>query len=99
MSNIKKVKDVSEIVKKLLTKRPELRDNDNALVATVWSMEFPDAIHDTAYNFMVAYGWGELTAADTITRARRMLQNENPMLRGKRWFQRQKKGNDFSKGI
>jgi len=99
MANIGKLKNISVVVKKLLEKERELRDNDDALVCTIWHMEFPEAEKVSALHFMWAYAQGRITDADTITRARRQVQADNQELRGSTWRERHKDASVFSKDI
>jgi len=75
-----------EIVTNLLTKYPELRDNDSRLVSNVWVHELKQMKfnHDSikATVLLSLYATGRLTSSDSITRLRRKLQEENPQLRG-----------------
>lgn len=99
MANIGKLKNISVVVKTLLEKEIDLRDNDDALVATIWNMEFPNADKVSALHFMWAFVKGEVTNADTITRARRQVQMDNEALRGKTWKERHKDSSRFAQEI
>jgi hypothetical protein len=99
MSTVKKIREIGKTVEFLLQREPALRDSDNALVATIWEREFVGSKQLTAFDFMMAYSQGLITTADNITRARRLIQEENPLLRGELWAKRQKKSDDFGKEI
>lgn len=81
-------------VKELLKKNEHLRDDDNKLVANYWYKELQNSSVNTnsftAHDFLNLYANGNMTPADSITRARRKLQEQFPELRGKNWKERQK---------
>lgn len=99
MSGVHKLKDISKAVKRLLEKEVELRDDDNALVSTIWAIEMPESHHRTCLDFLWAYAKGEVTTADTITRARRLIQQDHPELRGKNYDKRKHDASTISKEI
>lgn len=82
-----KISPISDRVAKLLTSHPHLRDDDYKLVANIWHQE---AHHIGTADILKLYASQRLTCADTITRARRKLQEENVHLRGKLWAARHK---------
>ena len=80
------------IVERYLRKFPELRDNDDKLVANIWKNEVKELDDcETASDLLKAYSAGKLTSPDSITRARRKLQELNPDLRGETYHERKKK--------
>lgn len=82
-------------VEKLLQKNSGCRDDDFKLVANYWFWELSsqgkNPINLTAWDFLQSYANGELSNADTITRQRRKLQEENADLRGVKYKERQAK--------
>lgn len=82
-----KILKVSELVEKLLRKYPHLRDNDEKLIATVWQHQAKKETGMTMVN-LTAKGLMNLciekkvSQAESITRARRKLQEEHISLRG-----------------
>jgi hypothetical protein len=76
-----------EVIKKLLTKYPNLKDNDNKLIANYWNLELKDKNKDinvmTASELLSMYAQSQLTNAETIRRMRAKLQEEVPSLRGR----------------
>ncbi len=77
----------------MLNKHVHYRDNDRKLIAHFWRTEInniggekPKSVND----FLVLYATGKLTEADYITRARRKVQEHNPLLRGVKWKKRHK---------
>mgnify|MGYP003149960073 FL=1 len=84
------IKKVANKIERLLLEEPVLRDNDSKLVANVWYSLIGDSrIKDmSAMDFLRAYADNKITPADTITRARRKLQEDNPDFRGDKWADR-----------
>ena len=85
--------DIKQTVIDLLTQYADFKDNDNQLVAWFWKLEmekmgYPSSNTPTA-NFLKLMAFGKLTSADTITRVRRLIQEESPELRGKKYNERQ----------
>lgn len=84
-----------KIVEKLLLENNGLRDDDFKLVANVWFAELAsrgyNAAQMTGFALLQQYAVGKLTSADTITRQRRKLQEENVNLRGNKYQERQAK--------
>jgi hypothetical protein len=82
-----------EIIKQMMLDKPDLKDNDNKLIATYWFKElqrkniYPETI--TALDFLRKYADAELTNAETIRRMRAKLQEEHPELRGRAYEIRQ----------
>jgi hypothetical protein len=82
-----------EIIKQMMLDKPDLKDNDNKLIATYWFKElqrkniYPKTI--TALDFLRKYADAELTNAETIRRMRAKLQEEHPELRGRAYEIRQ----------
>lgn len=84
-------KALKDLVRELLEKHPALRDNDSRLLANVWSKELitkniiPDIGYCSARDFLYALSDGDkLTPAETITRCRRKIQEEEPALQGEK---------------
>mgnify|MGYP003152608849 FL=1 len=76
-------------VRSILMEKPEARDCDRILTAIIWYEEAKDATIVWHLNtFFRNYVDGKLTLADSITRARRKLQEEDKTLRGKNWDKR-----------
>jgi hypothetical protein len=87
------LKQIGPRVKRVLQDNPSTRNNDNKLTAIIWSQDLrqqgKDANLLTAQGFMKMYYEGKLTNSDSITRARRKLQELHPELRGKNYQARQ----------
>ena len=79
-----------EMVLHLLRKSQSLRDNDNRLIANVWSMEikalgYAPLDRMLAEDFLQLVADGKLSSAPTIKRLRAKLQQENEHLRGSKY--------------
>ena len=84
-----------DTVRHWLLKHEHLRDNDNKLCANIWNEElkkyimFKDSFkNSTIKDFLRLYSLGKLTSAPSIKRARAKLQEEEPELRGKKYYMR-----------
>lgn len=90
---IQKLKNVKPIVRELLEKYPDLRDNDSKLVATLYYKNYGgrEAFEKkTAMEFLIDFSKGLLPLPDHITRVRRKLQEQFPELRGSKYEERHK---------
>jgi len=72
-------------VKKLLQNYPQTRDSDDKLVAIIWG---EDTVLEQK-NILILLADEKLLSYDSISRARRKVQELCPELRGKRYYQRQ----------
>lgn len=102
-NQIKKLIKTYDIVKELLSKHPELRDDDQRLVANYWNIEIRK-IYSNLENvncemFLRAYSSKWLTNSDIITRARRKAEEKHPELRGLTWNKRHKISEKFEKEV
>ncbi len=73
----------------LLTDTPQLRDDDNKLIASFWSNELNSDIR-SANDFLMEFYSGHFTSAETIRRTRQRVQQTNPYLRGSKYKDRQR---------
>lgn len=82
-----KISSIYDLVTAQLRQAERYRDDDNLLVASIWWHELTkmglNGYNLSTFDFMTLYQQQKLTSADTITRARRKIQEENPELRGK----------------
>ena len=107
-------KKLQETVREILTEYPDARDCDRVLTAIIWGKETeyelnkkPEAT--TEFNakyvnwylgqFLHQYALGRFTLADSITRARRKLQEEDKTLRGKNWYKRKGRAEEVRQEI
>ena len=80
-----------EKVRYWLTKFDHLKDNDNKLCANIWNEELKRYISfekSSVRDFLRLYSLGKLTSAPSIKRARAKLQEEEPELRGQKYYMR-----------
>lgn len=75
----------------MLSNYPMLRDNDHRLITNMWHQELPDHLKKDkgVREFFQLLSIGYFTAGDSITRARRQIQEANPSLRGNKHAARQ----------
>lgn len=93
MNKITEIKLLCETVRKLLSTTPEYRDDDRRLVAHVWMNQcggIEKLKNLSAYDFLKSYcrNKGILSSHDSITRARRKVQEQSPELRGNNYYKR-----------
>ena len=99
MASLKEIRGISDKVKHLLTNHPHLRDCDQKLTANIWHSEVNCASAISARTFLKYLSEGRLTSQDSITRARRKLQEENIELRGNKYKARQTEENNVRQNI
>ena len=84
----KYIKDSTiDIVKRLLTNHPHLRDNDNKLLANVWYQSVTP-LEEAWVDFLALIASGDLPSSESIRRCRQKLQELNLELRGELWDKR-----------
>ena len=89
---------VKEKVQKLLTEYPHLRDDDNKLIANMWTAEIGGANHlktITGYDVMSVLASSQLTNSESIRRCRQKIQEHNIHLRGKSYKKRKDNQDPF----
>lgn len=86
--------NAKEIVSHCLIKYPDLRDDDNRLMATIWSKQCggTSAVANySAFEFLKLFASGKLLSPESIRRTRQKLQEVNPELRGASYSARHEK--------
>lgn len=75
-------KEIQDRVKVLLSKNLKCRDNDRSLAANIWYNKLLQLGESKgkAYEFCKLYIDAQITSSDSITRARRKLQETDPNL-------------------
>ena len=84
-TQFQKIKNITETVKSVLISNPECRDNDRKLAFKVWAIENP-ALRSEGFPltaFALEFIHGQYTSFETISRARRKIQEQHPDLRGR----------------
>lgn len=77
--------DLYTRVKRILQNYPQTRDSDNKLVAIIWG---EDTIRDPR-NLLILLADEQLTSFESVSRARRKVQEMCPELRGEKYAKRQ----------
>ena len=89
-----KITKSKDIVEKLLTEQPHLRDDDNKLLASVWYIEIkqrklvPEKI--TGFKLLGLIATKMLSNSESVRRSRAKLQELNVNLRGNIYNDRHK---------
>lgn len=79
------------LVMNVLERYPDARDNDEVLCAVIWEHEMDLSSERISWEtFSPLYQSGQLANAEAIVRARRIVQDRNPALRGFCYEKRQK---------
>ena len=87
---------VAQSVETLLKEHPHLRDSDDKLLSNVWHKELltmgknPNTM--TGFELLKIFSSGKLSTPESVTRARRKIQELNPALRGQSYKNRKTKG-------
>lgn len=92
-----KIKKNEDRITKLLTNKPELRDDDMRLLANVWYQECNEQGFNTLKNtqeFLKYMSLGKLSNPSSIRRCRAKVQELNEHLRGATYETRQTKRKD-----
>ena len=91
---MEKLFSVIDEVEKFLTKYPVLRDDDEKLMANIWSKAIlpPHTLETiSAKGLLEKLSEGNLPSYESISRCRRKLQEQHPNLRGDKWYERHKR--------
>ncbi len=84
--------DKAQIVKVILKESTLARDDDNILLTKVWERESSGTFSKSI--FFLNMSKGRYSSAESITRCRRKLQEEDPTLRGEKYNKRHKKAKE-----
>ena len=79
------------MVEKALNDNKKCRDSDMFLASYIWWKEVEDVKSLDAGGMLVLIASGRVTNYESISRARRILQQLHPDLRGKKYEKRHKK--------
>lgn len=100
---MKKISSLLTVVEDILVLDSKFRDDDKKLCIKVWLNILNKEGHDhnllSTKDFFKLYLNGILPNHDSITRARRKLQEENPLLRGASYTYKQKKQKEVLKDL
>lgn len=89
-------KKLKERVKEWLVNQIDTRDNDNLLISQIW---LDEGVPVNSIDFLIKYSKGGFTSAESIRRARQKLQEEHENLRGEKYNERQRKGEEVRQTI
>jgi len=81
------IKEKFKTVKTILEGFPNSRDSDRKLIANFWlrEMQGTEGTTDSTFNFLLNFAQGNYSLPESITRARRLVQEMHPELRGNRY--------------
>ncbi len=81
------IKEKYKTVKTILEQFPASRDSDRKLISNFWlrEMEGTNVTQDPAFDFILGFANGKFSLPESITRARRLVQQFHPELRGERY--------------
>ena len=99
---IEKMKSIKEDVRELLMTYPHYRDDDSKLISAFYYLKYggKEAFESaTAFEFLKDFANGRFPFPDTITRVRRKLQEQEPLLRGDKYKERHHLEDDVRKNI
>ena len=103
MSYFNKLKSNKDRVRAMLMDHPELKDDDNRLIAHYWRMQLAyqgfSISSSTAEDLLRHIAKGKLDPPETIRRNRANLQRFEPETRGKSYDYRQADGKETSMQI
>jgi hypothetical protein len=95
--------EVKQRVKSILEISKFARDCDRQLIAFIWDEDIRELGDNpkiiTAEDMLVMLVNGELTSSETIRRCRQRLQEENESLRGLKYRERQRLGEEVRQTI
>lgn len=104
MSNsYERVMTLQQRVKSYLLRDDKYKDSDEMLISRMWndqlvSMGFEPKTM-SAYEFLCFYATGQIASSDSITKARRKLQEEFHYLRGSKWKELSEEAESLKKSI
>lgn len=82
-------KKLTDIVHSILLNVPESRDSDEVLAVKTWVIIHPELKQYSFADFCLQFKRGKITSYESISRARRKLQEFYPVLRGEKYLKRQ----------
>ena len=89
------MKDYYNMVKKIMTKHPETRDDDMKLYAVIVFYKIRLSTDVTFYDAMSHHKKYNLPSYESVTRARRKVQENEESLRGKKYSDRLKRQEEY----
>jgi hypothetical protein len=97
MSSFKEMKLIKDKVAFILQNKPKVRDDDNMLLASFFVYEIGmDKVNEmNAMDLLKMIAYGQLPSTESIRRVRQKLQEQNPELRGEKYYERAHLGNNM----
>lgn len=89
------MKDYMIMVEKVLREHPVTRDDDFKLYVWICSLVNPDIMKMEFGKALWFHDENGLPSYESITRARRKLQEQEPELRGRKYLKRQARQDDY----
>lgn len=89
------MKDLSDIVKKVLAKYPDARDDDFKVIGHVVKALNPEAMNLTFGQALWNHNKLDLPSFETIRRTRQKIQHDHPELRGEIYQKRMEKQTEY----
>lgn len=89
------MKDLSDIVKKVLTKYPDARDDDFKVIGHGVKTLNPEAMNLTFGQALWNHNKLDLPSFETIRRTRQKIQHDHPELRGEIYQKRMEKQTEY----
>jgi hypothetical protein len=101
MSLFNQMKNIKEKVAFILETKPALRDDDNKLIASFYVYELGKSKVEqmSAMSLLTELAYGNLTSPESIRRVRQKLQEERKDLRGEKYSERIKDGDETKSNI
>tara|TARA_Y100000593_G_C4036612_1_gene203100 strand:+ start:196 stop:495 length:300 start_codon:yes stop_codon:yes gene_type:complete len=97
---MKKILNVMQTVEIMLMQHKRLRDNDDMLMANIWYHHIGPSIKEmTAMKLLEWVANKNVPSYESVSRARRKLQEKDPSLRGDKWEERHKRAAKIKKEI
>lgn len=92
MNTVQLMKKHKDMVREILVEYPEYRDDDLRLISAFYFTNYGkhSLQYLTAMEFLINFSKGLYVAPDQITRIRRKIQEQEPDLRGKKYYERHK---------
>lgn len=93
---MKRLCEITKLVKNILEEKPETRDNDNllwleAVRETVRTFNYGNAMNELTFAYVLKNVYTlKLPSFETVSRARRKLQEKYPELRGSKKVRRKR---------
>ena len=96
---MKQLFSVIDEVEKMLIKHPPLRDDDERLMANIWNLHIGYIEYLNGKDVLYLLANHQLPSYESISRCRRKLQEVQPRLRGKKWYERHNRAGKIRREI